>query len=225
VPVRHTLEEQSGLPVVTDSSVRAIANAEAWFGVHRKVRPLVVVLVGNVVAAATVSRRSTLLGADFTEGQIGHLTVGGSRPCVCGRVGCLEAEVRTDAFMESARVRGIRTSGDLTPDLVIEEASRGNRSALELLRERGRMIAQGIAVMDAVVNPQVVLLTGSGFGRGDDLQIAFAREGLRDYLVLPHVRSAPRLAPGSFGAASGPMGAASLALRKIYEDAEGSLAG
>lgn len=218
VPVRAILEDEAGLPVFTDSSVRAVANAEAWFGKRRDIEPLTVLLVGNVVAAATVVRGSSILGATLTEGQIGHLTVGGSRPCACGRVGCLEAELRTEAFQEKAVELGIATDRDRAPDSVVRHAAGGDERALRLLRERGTMIARGVAAIDAVVNPGAVLLTGSGFGEAssDHFQVGFAREALGDYLVLPNVRPAPSLEPGSF-LPSSPMGAASLALSAVFE--------
>lgn len=224
VPVRAILEDESGLPVATDSTVRAIANAEAWFGARRHVEPLAVVLVGNVVAVAVVVHRSALLGMNLTEGQVGHLSVGGTRRCACGRVGCLEAEVRTETLLERAAALGVEVR-EPTPEAIVERARAGDQAARGLLEERGRLLAEAVIVLDAVANPGHILFVGSSFNGGDDLQLQLIREAVAGRHVLPGVRGAPSLGVGTFGPASSVVGAASLALRTFFEDVPASRPG
>lgn len=218
VQVADLAAEVTGLPVAVDSTVRAIATAEAWFGRAQHLEPAAVVLLGNVVAAAIVVNRQPLLGADLIDGQVGHLPVGGDRPCGCGRTGCLEVMARERTFVELAHRRGFdpnRGSG-----AVYQAAGAGDPVALELVAERGRLIAHAVAMIDAVINPAVVVFSGRSMVVGADVQLRAIRAALADAMVLPAMRRRPLLLPSAFGDGGGVVGASSLALRSFYAVAD-----
>jgi predicted NBD/HSP70 family sugar kinase len=218
VPVAALAAEVTGLPVAVDSTVRAIATAEGWFGRGRHFEPLAVVLLGNVVAAATMVDRHPLLGANLIEGQIGHLPVGGDLGCACGRTGCLEVMVRDETFKELARRRGIDPRRGV--ETIYAAARSGDQVASELVAERGRLIARAVAVIDAVVNPAAVVFAGHSLVVGADLLLPSIRAGLEDAMVLPEVRRELPLLPSAFGEFAAIVGASSLALRGLYAGAD-----
>jgi predicted NBD/HSP70 family sugar kinase len=215
VPVAALAAEVTGLHVTVDSTVRAIATAEGWFGRGRHFEPLAVVLLANVVAAATMVDRHPLLGANLIEGQIGHLPVGGDLTCACGRTGCLEVMVRDQTFLELAHRRGI-IGPNRGVGAVYEAARSGDKVASELVAERGRLIARAVAVIDAVVNPAAVVFAGHSLVVGAGLLLPSIRAGLEDAMVLPEVRRELPLLPSAFGEFAAIVGASSLALRRLY---------
>ena len=96
------------VPVFVDSSVRALALAEARFGAGRGSHNVVYVFVGNIVGAAQLLDGRVAIGRNSAAGTIDHLTVGprsGAR-CNRGHTDCLWALGSDVAVVAKARGRG-----------------------------------------------------------------------------------------------------------------------
>ncbi|ODT24486.1 ROK family transcriptional regulator [Microbacterium sp. SCN 69-37] len=94
-PVAARLSDELGMPVVAGNDASIGALAEARFGVGRGVTNLLYIggamrsIGGGVIIDGTLLR-----GTSGYAGELGHTVVDPrGRRCVCGRTGCLEAEV------------------------------------------------------------------------------------------------------------------------------------
>ncbi|WP_347345953.1 ROK family transcriptional regulator [Microbacterium sp.] len=91
VDLQGILSLRLRLPVVVANDANAAVLAEYTFGGAGE--DVLLVRVGRGVGSGLLAGGQPLGGSHFAAGEIGHVTVGtdGGPPCVCGKVGCLEA--------------------------------------------------------------------------------------------------------------------------------------
>jgi predicted NBD/HSP70 family sugar kinase len=195
VPLRSRLERSLELPVLVESNVRAMALTELWFGVATQVRSLVYVFIGNVVGAAIVVGRTIHRGPLSAAGGIAHMRLASSNVrCSCGRIGCFQA-LTTDMHLVE-RARGVIARPSI--DALISAARGGSRPARALLEARARAIGEGLAVIIGLVNPDLVVLAGSGVTAAPEY-LATIRAEASSRCVLP-IDAARMILPSGLGA-------------------------
>jgi predicted NBD/HSP70 family sugar kinase len=179
------LRERIDLPLVVDNPLKAIATAELWFGEGRRRASMVTVNLGTGVGAGIVLEGTILRGATNSAGEWGHtlLALDGRR-CRCGRQGCVEAYVGAAGIQQ--------TLAEVAPGhpLASEPMQRGFIGALaaaldspdpdpavtETIERTARYLGSAIADLVAVVNPEMVTLTGwTAWALGDHLVPAMRR--------------------------------------------------
>jgi predicted NBD/HSP70 family sugar kinase len=197
VPLRGRLERSLGLPVLVESNVRAMALTELWFGVATQVRSLVYVFIGNVVGAAIVVGRTIHRGPLSAAGGIAHMRLASSNlRCSCGRIGCFQALTTDMHLVERAVERGVIARPSI--DALIEAARGGSRPARALLEARARSIGEGLAVIIGLVNPDLIVLAGSGVTAAPEY-LATIRAEARSRCVLP-IDAERAILPSGLGA-------------------------
>jgi glucokinase len=72
-PLKESLHERFGLPVVLDNDVNIAALGEMWFGAGQKCNNLVLVMVGNGIGAGVIIDGGVYRGSHLTAGEIGFL--------------------------------------------------------------------------------------------------------------------------------------------------------
>jgi glucokinase len=96
---------------------------------------------------------------------------------------------------------------------VVEAARAGDGLARELLAAAGRAVAHAVAVAMPVIDPDLVVLSGSVAMSAAELLLGPAREELARDHPLPAVREAVPIVLGQLGAGAAALGAAHLARR------------
>ena len=215
VPVGPLLGERLGLPVSVDGHSRALAHAEQLFGEERERArsSLVHLFVGNVVDAAIATGGSVHEGPNAAAGHVSHLPVGGDAPCACGRRGCLAATAAERAVAGRAVAAGRLPTPRFADVLAALDAD--ERWALDLLRDRVRVVGRAAALLLDVINPEVLVVCEAGTARRPellaDLRAEVARHSHRGGEV------ARRVVAGSFGRQALGVAAGSVVLRETYE--------
>ncbi len=142
-------------------------NGERLFGQSaRGSRSVLHLFVGNVVDAAFATNDEVHHGPRSQAGAIAHLPLrGGTEPCDCGRVGCLQVELSERTLCRRAREAGIVDG--VNPTHVVTAAERGNPIAVRLLTQRARMVGRAAGLLLDILNPETVVVTelGSSGGR------------------------------------------------------------
>ena len=111
---------------------------------------------------------------------------------------------------DSALGRALRSGRDVTGALVTELAHDGDPAACDVMTLMGRRLGLGIVTLVNIFNPEVVVVGGGAIAAGE-LLLAPAREVIASR-ALPINREDARLVPARFGAESGMLGAACMAL-------------
>ena len=148
-------------PVLVENDVNAMALGEQRT-VHPDIDSLLVIKIGTGVGAGIISGGRVYRGADGAAGDIGHVQIavpGETAPplCRCGNAGCVEARVGGWAL-----IRDLRAAGHNPADVddVVGLIRRGDRTAVALVRQAGRLLGRAIADAVSLLNPRVVVLGG-----------------------------------------------------------------
>ena len=193
VPVAQLLSDALHCPVVLENNIRAFAEGELLYGLGRTCDDLFLLRWGPGVGSAIVIDKKIHDGLQHRAGEIGHCNIEpNGLPCRCGRTGCLETRVSTEALVEE--VRGL-FSKEQTPilfeqfegdkDRLIEDALtgllRGVSSAEELdppvaeaVAHAVKMLARTFGNVATILAPEHVALFGSMF------EGTFVREAFRE---------------------------------------------
>lgn len=216
--LKNFAEEKFSLTTRVVNDAQAAVLAELHFGQGRGVSDFAAITLGTGVGGGLVLAGSLLRGQHGFAGSIGHHVLhAGGKPCNCGRRGCLEAYLSTAALAASYHAHGgneDRESKDL-PALAFkinQLAQQGNAAAVAAYDELAENLAEAIANIYNLFDPQMVLISGGLIEGMND----FA--GKVEALVTARLhfgsKRAPRVATSSAGRFAGVQGAAAL----IFEE-------
>ena len=188
-PLRHRLEELTGLPVVLDTAGAAACDGERWLGEAVDVPSHLRLLLDQTVESACVIGGRRLRGGHGNAGSLAHLTVDphGLR-CTCGAVGCLQAYASSTAI-EAEINRPLR------------------RATASIVGRTGIMVGRAVASAAAVFDVTTVFVSGVVVDTfGDELLDAARHEvGMRsnlDHLAGLEIREASGFVQPLVGAAA-----------------------
>jgi predicted NBD/HSP70 family sugar kinase len=174
VPVAELLTAELDAPVHVHNAGQAAAVAENLEGVGGRVDDLALLYAGTGLSAGVLSGGRVLHGTGGTAGEIGHCRVpGGTEPCKCGNVGCLETVASGPALVRFARraIEGGAHSvlNDLFEATDVAEAARGGDAvAAGAVAEVGRNLGLAASWVVNAYNP-AVLVFGGGLAAIADL--------------------------------------------------------
>jgi len=175
VPVAALLQRRSGVAVRVDSHVRSLLRAEQLFGRRESRTSVLGLFVGNVVDAAFALGERIHHGARSRAGAIAHSPVPGSMvPCICGRIGCLQATVSEWRLVERARELGIIDRQSIFELLDVLRA--GHPDARTLFLERAELVGRAVAPLIDIFSPEVVLVMEPGIAYMPECRSALHRQ-------------------------------------------------
>lgn len=224
-PLRASVEQRTGLPVVVENDANAAAWGEFRFGGGLDVDDMLLVTVGTGVGGGIVLGGNLLRGAFGIAGEIGHMRVKpGGRRCGCGNRGCFEQYASGSALVRDARHLVRQESpltdrllelcgGDpaaLTGPMVTLAAREGDEAATDLLDDLGRWLGEGMASLVAVLDPAVIVV-GGGVSEAGELLLEPARQAFHRNLMGRGYRPEAELRLARLGNDAGLVGAADLA--------------
>ena len=164
-PFAARLTEATGYRCIVANDARTALVAEGLFGAGRG-REEFVYLNGSAsgIGGGIVTDGRPVLGRHGYAGEFGHRVVHpGGLPCHCGRIGCLETEVRRDRLLTAVGLDDV--AAEQLPQALTEalaEGLTGKRSAevrAELDRQVG-WLAQGLSDVVTALDPEAVVLGG-----------------------------------------------------------------
>ncbi|MFI1968449.1 hypothetical protein BLA24_13970 [Streptomyces cinnamoneus] len=222
LPLRHVLQDSTGLPTVVDND----ANAACW-AEYRKGHSasyMAFITVGTGVGGGVVLADRLFRGRTGIAMEIGHMIVdphGGER-CGCGNTGCLEplasgpALGRYGSAAAAAEPGGMLATlaGDpakVTGETVSAAALAGDPGALAQLERLGGWLGIGVATLVNLFDVELVVVGGGVAEVGDPL-LAPIRSHFARFVTAAGHRELPDIRPARLGPEAGWIGAALLAL-------------
>jgi len=183
------LRDRVGLPLVIENPLKSIAIAELWLGGGRNYSSLATVNLGTGVGAGIVLEGRILRGATNTAGEWGHtLLVLDGRRCRCGRNGCVEAYVGAPGIQQTLReiapdhpLADVDMQNDFILALAaVADGPEPDAAVTETIERTSYYLGSALADLVAVVNPEIVTLTGwTTWALGDHLLPAARRHLLQ----------------------------------------------
>jgi glucokinase-like ROK family protein len=212
LPLRDILAERFGLPVVVENDVNLAALGEYGFGAARGASSAACIAVGTGIGAGIVIDRKIYRGFNQSAGEVGYLPPDVS---YLGRryegFGALESIASGSGVERRARQR-LQELNLPTPEQgpsaeeVFKAARQGEAWARRVVDETVSYLAFAVAVISAVLDPEVIVL-GGGVARSADMLIEPILSELEGVIPVH-----PNLVPSSLGFRAAVLGAIMLVL-------------
>lgn len=193
------MEAATGLPVVIENDGSMALMGEAAHGVAKGCANVVMMTIGTGIGGGILENGQLLRGRR-SAGQLGHMVVTpGGRPCICGRIGCVEATSSGKAF-------GIHLAeAGLPVDTRAEDLlSRSDPAAHAVIKAWAGPLMVAVETLVSTFHPDMVVI-GGGAG-------AAAAAALQQMTLRPSWFAAP-IAAATLGDDAGVIGAAVAALK------------
>lgn len=225
------LAKRFKVDVFLENNIRSMALAELWFGQGRGLDNFVCLGIRTGIAAGIVVQRDVLHGRNNLAGEIGDclcpvapLQPSGGRAgriaWTCDQLRPLEEIASVPAILNSVRAalkNGRRSSlrakeGEITFEAVAEAARQGDELVGGVLASVAQTLAWVVCGINALFNPQKIILAGSLVTLGDAL-LGPLRQAVRQF--CPQALQQPPIVVNSeLGDFNGALGAAALALHE-----------
>ncbi|MEU8925671.1 ROK family transcriptional regulator [Kitasatospora sp. NPDC048545] len=195
----------TAVSVANDANLAALG--EYTLGAGRGSRMFAYLLVGTGLGLGVVKDGELLLGAHGALGEIGQvpLPARSDEPAAT-----IEQEAAADAVVRTARDFGLGADDgagrQVTAKQVFQRARAGEAAALRAVEREAEQLAYAVAVLSAVLDPDLVVL-GGGIGSSADLLLEPLEAAL--HRIAP---MRPTLAPSLLGEEAVLLGAVSTAL-------------
>lgn len=183
------LRERVGLPLVIDNPLKAMVAAELWLGRGRSASSMTTVNLGTGVGAGIVLEGRVLRGSTNSAGEWGHslLQLDG-RLCRCGRRGCVEAYIGVPGIQQTLRELAPEhplADVDMQRDFIMALAAAAaepdqDAAARETVARTAYYLGSALADLVAIVNPEVITLTGWTTWALGDLLLPPAAQRMRE---------------------------------------------
>jgi glucokinase len=227
LPFRDLMAERLGLAVFVDNDANMAMLAEWRFGAAAGMRDAALLTIGTGIGGGLVVGGALQRGSQGAGAELGHMVVQADGPrCQgnCPNYGCLEAMASGTALArEATRIarerpgsglgRALAAGREISGALVTDLAHDGDAAAIDAIEVIGRWLGVGIANLVNMLNPEAVVIGGGVIAAGE-LLLEPARAVVAERALSPS-REHARIVPTRFGAESGMLGAAALALDGI----------
>lgn len=224
IKICDAFSERYGVPCGLQNDANACALAEWKFGAGRGFDDIAFLTFGTGLGAGLILDGRLYCGANDNAGEVGHIRLGRFGPVGYGKRGSFEgfcsgagiAKIAKDKVLEQLQMGKHPT---LCPDAdkldslnaktVADAADAGDKLALEIYAESGRMLGLGLSVIIDILNPQRIIIGGI-FTRSRNLLWRHAVEVL-EREALPSALSACEVVPAELGEFIGDYAALSVA--------------
>jgi glucokinase len=196
-PLRARLNERYSYPIVIENDVNLAALGEAWFGLEGFIeKNLVLMAIGTGIGAGVVNNGNIISGVHHMAGEIGYLILDrGQLGNTYTGFGAFEQVASGTGIADRARLQlagqyPAESLGTLTAMDVFAAAREHELWAETIVEETIDYLAQAIAAVTLLYDPEVVLL-GGGVARSADMLIEPILKRLEGAIpILPKLRVA-----------------------------------
>ena len=203
-PAGQLFAGRLGCPVTVANDANCMILGEAWVGAARGCADVLGVTIGTGLGGGVLTGGRLLEGARGLGGELGHMRTHAldGVPCTCGAAGCWERYASTSALVR----RTVQTDPALDSGRAIFAAARqGDKAVLALLEGWIAEIAEGLAGLVHLFNPQLILIGGGVSSQQELLIDPLARQVKAR--VMPAFAEGLELRPAALANDAGLVGA------------------
>ena len=214
VPLRKMLHRKTAIPVIVENDTNLAAVGERWRGAAKGVDNFVFIALGTGVGAGIFLRGQLHHGAQWCAGEIGYFGVRGEKrdAMKMRNPGQFESIIGGVGIEEYWRRVLQRSGGALNNDLarlhatqIFDLARDGDPLAVEVITYVATLLADTIADVALLLNPEIVVL-GGGVGSHPELC------RLTQTIIQQHELAQPQLRSSALGTQAQLFGALSLSV-------------
>jgi glucokinase len=226
-PLRDTLIERLGVPVVLDNDTNLGAVGEHRYGAGRGARNMCYATFSTGHGIGIIMNNQLYVGHTGTAGEVGHVVIDIGGPlCTCGKRGCIMAYAcgigisrmayeQINAGADTLLRQMAPPDGQRIPgETVAAAANQGDAVAREILGKAGYYGGVALSMVVEILNPELIVV-GGGLTRIGPLLWDPMLAALREH-TQPELWDSVRVVPWQLGDDLGIIGAAA----KVFADAE-----
>lgn len=221
VPFRREFQKWLNKPVFIDNDANVAALAESVCGVSAGTDSSVFITLGTGIGSGIILNGKIWNGYHGIGGELGHVIMClDGVPCSCGNHGCLERYCSATAIIRMGKEALLKhqeslmnsmVHGDpdkLNAKIVFDAAREKDPTALEVYETYTTNLAQAIAGVVNLIDPELIVL-GGGVCKAGDFLLDPLREKYKEY-VLFNDQPLPDIRIARLGSEAGIIGAAML---------------
>lgn len=220
VEIVKMINSRLGVPVFLKNDADACALAEWKFGAGKGSDNMIFLTFGTGLGAGLILGGRLYSGACDMAGEVGHIRLADFGPVGYGKAGSFEgfcsgggiAQLGQTVAKESSQM-GHSVSfadGEITAKSVADAAKNGDKNAIEVYRQCGRMLGKGLSVLIDILNPEKIVL-GSIFVRSEELLRDEMQKVIEKETLYPS-RRVCEIVPAGLGEALGDVAALCVAV-------------
>lgn len=180
VPLAEEFRKHLDLPVYLENDANAAAYGE-YVATAKGKDSFVLITLGTGVGGGIVLGGKLFRGFNGAGAELGHMAiVMDGVPCTCGRRGCFESYASVTALIRQTREEMERTSdsamhawvrerGKISGRTAFECAAKGDPAAIRVRDAYLRYVAEGVASIINMLQPEVLAIGGGISKEGDAL--------------------------------------------------------
>jgi len=227
VPLKATVEEAFGCPVVVANDVDAGTYGEYRLGAGKQARCVVGIFPGTGIGGGCVYDGRLIQGHTNSFMEIGHIPIQPGGPlCGCGRHGCLESVASRLVVSASAAAAAHRGDAphlheaagtdlaDIRSGALAAAIQAGDTVVEQIVRESARWVGRAAATAVNLLGPDIVVLGGGLVEAMPELYREEVAATARS-LVMPSFEDSFEVAVATLGDDATALGAAAWAERSL----------
>ncbi|SHE24494.1 ROK family transcriptional regulator [Actinomyces glycerinitolerans] len=230
VPLRDLLARQTGLDVVLDKDVTAVAKAHLWTGESPDPADFLVFYLGAGAAISPVIAGQVVRGTTGNAGETMHLPGDPLSASPRGRI--LGTSLGERELVAHARELGMTLPGEVDSwnpheieegftDLLVR-AGRGEATAIEVFASAGRVLGAAVLAVAELLDISAIVITGPRWAAMRPLCEPELQHAIADHTL--HGQPRPlNLHTSSLGERAGTVGAACLVLDRLFSPTPATL--
>lgn len=193
VPLGQELREHFKVPVYVENDANCAATGEYLAGAGRGCSHMVMLTLGTGIGGGIILNGKLYLGRHGNSNILGHLLIEkNGKECTCGRRGCWEGYASAGALIGMAKDAGtFKNLQQEEPDgrLFFQAVDEKNETALAVLEKYQEYMAEGIADLVNILDPERIVIGGGISARGE-LLLSPIREKVKQKIYFKDMETA-----------------------------------
>jgi glucokinase len=204
IPFSEEIEKAFGVKVAITNDANAHTLAEQKYGSAKGANNVVMLTLGTGVGGGVIIDGKLYEGEGSKGAELGHTTlILGGKKCGCGRKGCLEAYVSTNALIDQAKEQMQNDKSSILWQLCESNADKlngkiffsalnnGDRTAEKVFEKYVEYLSEGILNFCNIFRPEIIVLGGGISAQGKvltDKIIKYCKENNYGLKGAPEVK-------------------------------------
>lgn len=209
VPLVKPLKSKLKIPIFLVNDCIAGVIAEKEFGFGKEFANIIYVTLSSGIGGGAFVDNHLLRGKDGNASEIGHIVIDieGKLTCGCGKKGHWEAycggsniinfvklnmKSRSNGEFKSSNLFKITDGNlnELSPEKLFSSAHNGDKLALEIIKEIGRLNAIGFATITNIYDPEVISVGGAIAIKNSNLILNPIRKQINQFTInrIPEIK-------------------------------------
>lgn len=217
--IPEVMKSYIDVPIKAANDANAAAYGEMWQGGGKGCDNMVAVTLGTGIGGGIIVNGRLVTGEYGAGGEIGHIHIEDNEQesCGCKNKGCLEQYASATGIVRLAKCRlseddvpSVLRENEITAKAVFDAVKSGDKLAVEVAERFGEYLGKGLAMVAAVVNPEIFVI-GGGVSKAGEILIEYVEPVFQKY-AFPACRNA-KFVLAQLGNDAGIYGAAALILQ------------